>query len=142
MIWDTAGEERFKSFATNIFGSANGILLLYNVTSQVSFENLNSCLTEIKKYANKDICMILVGTNCNLEDERKITYKEGEDFAINNGMKFIEVSAKDNINVNEAFEILVEDIYNSYSNNSKVDEQKDKHPLPENDKKEKKCNII
>ena len=86
--------------------------------------------------------MILVGTNCDLEDERIITYEEGEDFAINNGMKFIEVSAKNNISVNEAFEILVEEILNSYLNKNKVDEQKDKHQLPENNKKEKKCNII
>ena len=86
--------------------------------------------------------MILVGTNCDLEDERIITYEEGEDFAINNGMKFIEVSAKNNISVNEAFEILVEEILNSYLNKNKVDEQKDKHQIPENNKKEKKCNII
>ena len=58
--------------------------------------------------------MILVGTNCDLEDERIISYEEGKDFAINNGKKFIEVSAKNNINVNEAFEILLEDIFNSY----------------------------
>ena len=86
--------------------------------------------------------MILVGTHCDLEDERIIGYEEGEDFAKNNGMKFIEVSAKNNINVNKALEILVTDILNSYSNKNKVDEQKDKHQLDENNKKEKKCNII
>ena len=115
-IWDTAGDERYKNITKNYYKGANGILLLYNITNRESFDSLNSWLTEIKKNANQNLSLILVGTNCDLENERKVTYQEGKDFARKNGIKFIEVSAKNNINVKEAFDILLEDILNTLSN--------------------------
>ena len=126
-IWDTAGDERYKNIISSYCRGANGILLLYNITNRESFDSLNSWLTEIKNNANQNLSLILVGTNCDLENERKVTYKEGKDFARKNGIKFIEVSAKNNINVKEAFDILLEDILNSFSNKNN---------------KNKKCNII
>ena len=126
-IWDTAGDERYKNITSSYCRGANGILLLYNITNRESFDSLNSWLTEIKKNANQNLSLILVGTNCDLENERKVTYKEGKDFARKNGIKFIEVSAKNNINVKEAFDILLEDILNTLSNKNN---------------KNKKCNII
>ena len=142
-IWDTAGEERFKNIISSYYRGASGILLLYNITDRESFESLNSWLIDIEKNASKNVCKILVGTNCDLEDERKVTYQEGKEFATNNGMKFIEVSAKNNINVNEAFDILLEDIWNNISNKKKkkVDNMVVESPIPEN-KKNGKCNII
>ena len=126
-IWDTAGDERYKNITSSYCRGANGILLLYNITNRESFDSLNSWLTEIKKNANQNLSLILVGTNCDLENERKVTYQEGKDFATKNGIKFIEVSAKNNINVKEAFDILLEDILNTLSNEKN---------------KNKKCNII
>ena len=126
-IWDTAGEERYKNITSSYCRGANGILLLYNITDRESFDNLNSWLTEIKRNSDKNLCLILVGTNCDLENERKVTYQEGKDFATKNGIKFIEVSAKNNINVKEAFDILLEDILNT---------------LSKENNKNKKCNII
>ena len=142
-IWDTAGEERFKNIISSYYRGASGILLLYNITDRESFESLNSWLIDIEKNASKNICKILVGTNCDLEDERKVTYQEGKEFATKNGMKFIEVSVKNNINVNEAFDILLEDIWNNISNKKekKDDEKIVESPIPEN-KKNEKCNII
>ena len=88
-------------------------------------------MKEIKKLAKKDACIILVGTNSDLEDERKVTYQEGKDFATSNGMKFFEVSAKNNINIKEVFETLVEDILNT---NPRINEETFKpilHPVKE-----------
>ena len=98
-------------------------------------------MIEKNKKAKKDISIILVGTNCDLENERKVTYQGGKDFATKNRMKFIEVSVKNNINVKEAFEIVLEDILNMISNENKDNKQKDKTPLPKNNKN-KKCKII
>ena len=126
-IWDTAGDERYKNITSSYCRGANGILLLYNITNREPFDSLNSWLTEIKNNANQNLSLILVGTNCDLENERKVTYQEGKDFATKNGIKFIEVSAKNNINVKEAFDILLEDILNTLSNEKN---------------KNKKCNII
>ena len=142
-IWDTAGEERFKNIISSYYRGASGILLFYNITDRESFECLNSWLIEIEKNTKKDVCKILVGTNCDLEDERKVTYQEGKEFATSNGMKFIEVSVENNININEAFDILLEDIMNKISNKKekKDDEKIVKSPIPDN-KKNEKCNII
>ena len=142
-IWDTAGEERFKNIISSYYRGASGLLLLYNITDRESFESLNSWLIDIEKNAAKNVCKILVGTNCDLEDERKVTYQEGKEFATKNEMKFIEVSAKNNINVKEAFDILLEDIWNNISNKKekKDDEKIVESPIPEN-KKNEKCNII
>ena len=115
--------------------------MLYDLTDRESFDNLNSWLIEIEKNGKKDICKILIGTNCDLEDERKITYQEGKDFATSNGMKFIEVSVKNDTNIKESIEILVEDIMNNISNGNKADEKKVKPSLPEITKKGN-CYII
>ena len=73
--------ERLKNVREGNIREAGGILLLYSITDKESFENLNSKLDEIKKNAKKDACIILVGTNSDLENERKVTYQEGKDFA-------------------------------------------------------------
>ena len=103
-------------------------------------------MIEIRKNAKKDISIILVGTNCDLEDERIVTYQEGKEFTTNNGMKFFEVSERKNINVNEAFDLLLEDIMNNISNTKeKKDDEKEVRLVltSENNKKEKeRCYII
>ena len=137
-IWDTTGSIKYVT-ETNL-KSTDGVLLIYNITDRESFENLNSWLTEVKKNAEKGTCILLVGVNSDLEDERKVTYQEGKDFATSNGIKFFEVSAKNNINVKEAFETLIGDIFNSNHKIKKVDDSKPFHPvLPR--KKDEFCNV-
>ena len=112
-IWDTAGQERFKNITASYYRGGNGILLIYDITDRESFQNLNCWLIEIEKNANKNVKIILIGNNCDLEDKREVSYQEGKDFAQKNNMLFFEVSAKNNTNINEAFESLVEEIINS-----------------------------
>ena len=112
-IWDTAGQERFKNITASYYRGGNGILLIYDITDRESFQSLNCWLIEIEKNANKNVKIILIGNNCDLEDKREVSYQEGKDFAQNNNMLFFEVSAKNNTNINEAFESLVEEIINS-----------------------------
>ena len=102
-IWDTAGQERFKNITASYYRGGNGILLIYDITDRESFQSLNSWLIEIEKNANKNVKIILIGNNCDLEDKREVSYQEGKDFAQNNNMLFFEVSAKNNTNINEAF---------------------------------------
>jgi small GTP-binding protein len=88
----------------------NGILVVYDITNRQSFDDLNFWLNDIEKIANKNTVKLLVGNKCDLEDKREVTFQEGKDFADNNGMKFIETSAKTNQNVDEAFEIVVDEV--------------------------------
>ena len=105
-IWDTAGQERFKNIIASYYRGAHGILLLYDVTDKDSFKNLSNWLIEIEKNANKNVLKVVIGNKTDLENRRVITYNQGKEFADTYGLKFLETSAKKNLNVNEAFETL------------------------------------
>ena len=105
-IWDTAGQERFKNIIASYYRGAHGILLIYDVTDKDSFRNLSNWLIEIEKNANKNVLKIVIGNKTDLENKRVISYNQGKEFADTYGLKFLETSAKKNLNVNEAFETL------------------------------------
>ena len=105
-IWDTAGQERFKNIINSYYRGAHGILLLYDITDKDSFKNLNNWLIEIERNASKNVLRVLIGNKCDLEDKREVSFNQGKEFADTYGLKFIETSAKKNLNVNEAFETL------------------------------------
>ena len=105
-IWDTAGQERFKNIIASYYRGAHGILLIFDVTDKESFKNLSNWIIEIEKNASKNVLKVLIGNKTDLEDKRVITYSQGKEFADSYGLKYIETSAKKNMNVNEAFETL------------------------------------
>ena len=85
-------------------------MLVYDITDLESFHNLNSWLIEIEKNAPKNVYKILVGNKCDMENERKVSKKQGKEFALHYGMKFYETSAKNSTNVIEGFETMTKDI--------------------------------
>ena len=122
-IWDTAGQERFKNIIASYYRGAHGILLLYDVTDKASFKNLSNWLIEIEKNASKNVLRLLIGNKCDLEEKRVISFNQGKEFADTYGLKFIETSAKKNLNVNEAFETLGRELM-SASEEKKIIHQK------------------
>ena len=108
VIWDVPSTSFFdRSCRGSYLKRIQGILLLYDVTDRETFENLKDWLIEIVDNCKKNVLKILIGNKCDLERDRKITTKEGLDFAYKYGMKFLEMSAQNDINVSEAFELLV-----------------------------------
>ena len=105
-IWDTAGQERFKNIIASYYRGAHGILLIYDVTDKDSFKNLSNWLIEIEKNSNKNVLKVLIGNKTDLEEKRVISYNQAKEFADSYGLKYIETSAKKNLNVNEAFATL------------------------------------
>ena len=105
-IWDTAGQERFKNIIASYYRGAHGILLIFDVTDKDSFKNLSNWLIEIEKNASKNVLKVLIGNKCDLEEKRVISINQGKEFADTYGLKYIETSAKKNLNVTEAFETL------------------------------------
>ena len=112
-IWDTAGQERFKSILSSYYKGANGILLLYDITNINSFKSLSNWLIDIEKNSSKNVKKILIGNKCDLNELRKIPINKGKEFADTYNMKFIETSAKNNVNINECFNILGKELINN-----------------------------
>ena len=117
-IWDTAGQERFKSILSSYYKGANGILLLYDITNVNSFKSLSNWLIDIEKNSSKNVKKILIGNKCDLNELRKIPINKGKEFADTYDMEFIETSAKNNVNINECFNILGKELINNLDSKS------------------------
>lgn len=102
-IWDTAGQESFKSIIRSYFRGAIGAFIVFDITKKDTFDNVKSWLNEVKNYCNANINITLVGNKIDLENKRIISREEALDFANNNNINYIETSAKTGYNVNEAF---------------------------------------
>ncbi|XP_036405581.1 ras-related protein Rab-37-like isoform X3 [Megalops cyprinoides] len=102
-IWDTAGQERFRSVTHAYYRDAQALLLLYDITSKSSFDNIRAWLTEIHEYAQKDVVIMLLGNKSDMANERVIKREEGEKLAREYGVPFMETSAKTGVNVELAF---------------------------------------
>jgi Ras-related protein Rab-1A len=102
-IWDTAGNERFRTITTSYYRGSHGVCIVFDLTDKQSFENINSWFTEIEKYASNNIKKILVGNKCDISKDREISYQEANEFANKLNIPYIETSAKDSINVQELF---------------------------------------
>uniref|UniRef100_A0A0R3W2B0 Ras-related protein Rab-1 n=1 Tax=Taenia asiatica TaxID=60517 RepID=A0A0R3W2B0_TAEAS len=113
-IWDTAGQERFRTMTVAYYRGAHGIIVVYDVTSEESFRNLELWMEEIKRHARSDVIKILVGNKSDLEDRRKVTYEQGAEFANLHGLHFFETSAKSASRVEEAFFSMAEQLLKSF----------------------------
>ena len=119
-IWDTAGQDRFRAITKDYYKGSHGIILLYDVTNLQSFENIKSWINQIREEASPNVVIYLVGSKIDLEEERKVTKKDGEKLAEEFGLPFLEASGKSGINVNEVFDDIVERIDDAYGNPSKI----------------------
>lgn len=85
-----------------------GIILVYSITNKKSFENLTYWICDVLKKTTKGVIKLLVGNKSDLNLQRQVSAEEGMEFAKLHGMTFIETSAKDNVNIDEAFELLTQ----------------------------------
>ncbi|KAI8869572.1 ras-related protein rab-2-like protein [Ramicandelaber brevisporus] len=109
--WDTAGQESFRSITRSYYRGAAGALLVYDITRRETFDHLAMWLDDARRHSNTNTTITLVGSKSDLEAKRTITREEGETFARENGLLFIETSAKTGANVEEAFAMTARDIY-------------------------------
>ncbi|XP_075432272.1 ras-related protein Rab-8B-like [Ascaphus truei] len=109
-IWDTAGQERFRTITTAYYRGAMGIMLVYDITNEKSFDNIKNWIRNIEEHASSDVERMILGNKCDMNDKRQVSRERGEKLAIDYGIKFLETSAKSSINVEEAFFTLGRDI--------------------------------
>jgi len=102
-IWDTAGQESFRSITRSYYRGAAGALLVYDVTRRDTFVNVKRWLDEAKINSNSEMVITLVGNKCDLDSKRSVSTAEGEAFAKEHGLLFIETSAKTAAEVEQAF---------------------------------------
>nr|XP_020502034.1 ras-related protein Rab-3D-like [Labrus bergylta] len=107
-IWDTAGQERYRTITTAYYRGAMGFLLMYDITSQESFCAVQDWATQIKTYSWGNAQVALVGNKLDLEEDRQVPAEDGKRLATELGFQFFEASAKDNINVKQVFDKLVD----------------------------------
>ncbi|XP_006627663.1 ras-related protein ORAB-1-like isoform X1 [Lepisosteus oculatus] len=102
-IWDTAGQERFRTITSSYYRGAHGIIVVYDVTDQESFSNVKQWLDEIDRYASEGVSKVLVGNKCDLGARKVVDFTTGQEFAQSLRIHFLETSAKDATNVEQAF---------------------------------------
>ena len=112
-IWDTAGQERFRNVTKNYFHTSQGFVLAYDINNKESFDKVQYWVEEMKTNADEKIKCVLIGTKCDL-DKREVSEEEGKELGEKYGYKFLETSAKENINIDETFETLVSEILTNF----------------------------
>ena len=135
---DTGGQEKFNSITSNYYKIADCCLLVYDITNIKSFEAIkNYYISELESKGGNILKIILVGNKSDLKDKREINSEEGSNLANKNGFIFMESSCKDNYNVSNAFETLI-DMANIELKKNKCQRLKDTNNFQKNKNKEKK----
>ncbi|XP_006146456.1 ras-related protein Rab-26 isoform X2 [Tupaia chinensis] len=109
-LWDTAGQERFRSVTHAYYRDAHALLLLYDVTSKASFDNIQAWLTEIRESAQPDVVLMLLGNKVDSAQEHAVRREDGEKLAKEYGLPFMETSAKTGLNVDLAFTAIAKEL--------------------------------
>ncbi|EDO18852.1 hypothetical protein Kpol_1023p21 [Vanderwaltozyma polyspora DSM 70294] len=122
-IWDTAGQERFRTITSSYYRGSHGIIIVYDITDQESFNGVKMWLQEIDRYATSTVLKLLVGNKCDLNDKRVVEYDVAKEFAEANKMPFLETSALDSTNVEEAFLTMARQIKESISQQQQIDDK-------------------
>ena len=115
IIYDTAGQEKFRSLIPMYIREAQIILLVYDISDKDSFDAMPNWIQEVKEVLNKEVVFALIGNKMDLESQRKISYEEGKKLAEKNNFVFQEVSAKTGKNFENLFEVQIfETVYNKF----------------------------
>ena len=110
IIWDTSGQERFKSIALNFLKGSDGAILLYDITNKSTFESLKNFYLKAIEETNYDLIYIIAGNNVDLDNCRIISKENVMKFCEEKKVEYIEVSSKLDINIRRCFEMLIKSI--------------------------------
>ncbi len=110
-IWDTAGQERYKAVTSSYYRNSSGILLVYDITNSDSYYNCSKWLNELRSNTDPNTPVILIGNKNDMIHQRNVSIEDAAKFAKENGLMFLETSALDGNNIEEAFVVLSKRIY-------------------------------
>jgi len=109
-IWDTAGQERFRTITSSYYRGAHGIIVVYDTTDSETFEHVKTWLHEIDRYASENVNKLLVGNKSDLTSKRQVEVEAAKEFASSVSIPFLETSAKNATNVEDAFMTMAGEI--------------------------------
>jgi small GTP-binding protein len=136
-IWDTAGTEKYRSITNAYYKGAKGAFVVYDISRKTSFNNIDKWLFDLKNNGDENINIILIGNKIDLEHQREVTTEEGEKKAVLNKASFIETSAKNGDNIEKAFNLMIENVYENFKKENENKENIDSEEL----NKEKTLNL-
>ncbi|KRX08413.1 P-loop containing nucleoside triphosphate hydrolase [Pseudocohnilembus persalinus] len=111
-IWDTAGQEDFRSLTRGYYRNTAGAIIVYDITRRETFENVIQWIEEAKNNGNQEMMFILIGNKMDLESQRMVSKEEGQQLALKHDMLFLETSAKQNVQIQEIFTESTQQILN------------------------------
>lgn len=112
-IWDTAGQERYRAITSSYYRNSSGIMLVYDITNEDTFRHCTKWLTELKSNIGANIPILLIGNKNDIIYQRTVSENIAAEFAKNSGLMFMETSALDGNNIDEAFSVLAKHIYDA-----------------------------
>ena len=144
LLWDTAGQEKFRNIARQYYKGANGVLLIYDVCDRKSYERIGFWMDELKQNNEiEQLYIILVGNKIDLEEKRVVTREEAEKYAEDNNINYLEVSAKTGEGIldlfNEVTKGTMDKVFNDQDNNEDKEKIKTYLDTNNNRKRKKKC---
>lgn len=150
-MWDTAGAERYRALTAAYYRRAVGALVVYDVTNKLTFESVETWVSEVRLHAEKDVVIVLAGNKIDVDaSERQVSTQEGVTLASKLGIPFLETSALDATNVEQAFHALMLEVHRGAKRKDVTPREEDTttvHPLGDDvyyevdstTGKEKKC---
>ena len=152
-IWDTAGQENFKSITKAYYKNCVCAMVVYDITKRQTFDNIQTWLDDVRNESPKNALIILIGNKIDLYQERQISYDEGNDFAKKNEILFAETSAKTGEGVDDIFRKSAKEIEQRINDNfydlssescgikkgNYLDNKSNEIALKSNNKSQKKC---
>ena len=120
-IWDTAGQERFRSITKSFFRNTNGIIFVYDVTCRKSFQSVKEWIKDSELHDN-GFDKILCGNKIDLKEKREVNFDELEEFGMKKKIEVMEISARERINIEEAFQKIINLILSNKTDKEIIDE--------------------
>ena len=121
-MWDTAGQEKYRSISASYFKGSKGAFIVYDITKKDTFDSIEKWLNELKLNGDPGIVTFIIGNKNDLEEFRQVSKEEGEEKAKSFQCGFLETSALSGDNIDLAFELMIGQIYDKYSKSSNNEE--------------------
>lgn len=117
-IWDTAGQERFRTITQSYYRSANGVIVVYDITKRSTFLSLQHWVEEVRRYTSSHVLLVLVGNKCDLENLREVEKEEAQALCqyLPEVLQVVETSAKENTNIDSIFFYLASELKRRHEN--------------------------